>query len=135
MKINIQWDVVWSTLRTLLVAGGPVTTLLIALDFPPVLVSKWSLVGLAVVGVLSVAVPGFKGALNRTDSNKIKDALVLPKEAQARIAAGLPNETKIAATAAIPDVAAVVVKPTATNGTAMIAADPAHPKVVVASNV
>jgi len=41
-----------------------------------------------------------------------------------------PNESKIAAVAAIEDVAAVVVKPTAANGTAKIAADPAQPKVI-----
>lgn len=127
---NIQWDVVWSMLRTLLVAGGPVATLLIALDFPAVQVSKWSAISLGIVGVLSVVIPGIKGALVRTDSNKIADVARLPTEAKAVIAAQLPNEIKIPAVAAIPDVALVVVKPTATNGTATVAADPAHPKVV-----
>lgn len=129
---GIQWAVVWSTLRTLLVAGGPAGTLLIAMGFPPLQVSNWLAIGLGVVGVLSVLVPGIVGALKQTDSAKVDAVRTLPAESQAKVAEQLPNDTKIAAVAAIPDVAAVVVKPTATNGTASIAADPAHPKVVTA---
>ncbi len=127
---KVQWDVVWSVLRTLLVAGGPVATLLVALGFPPVQVSADLGIGLAVVAILSVVVPGLKGALNRTDSSKVAAVKALPPEAQARVADQLPNDTKIAAVAAIPDVAKVIVRDTATNGTAAVAADPSQPKVV-----
>jgi len=67
---KINWDVVWSVLRTSLVAGGPVGTLLIALDFPPVSVGKWLGIALALVGVLSFVVPGIVGALKQTDQGK-----------------------------------------------------------------
>ncbi len=104
--MTINWSVVWSVLRTLLVAGGPVATLLIALGFPPVQVGQWVAIGLAVVGVASIVGPGLVGALSHTDAGKI------------------------AAAAALPDVAKIEVKPTATDGVAAAAADPAQPKVV-----
>lgn len=104
--MNIQWSVVWSVLRTLLVAGGPVATLLIALGFPPVEVSTWLGIGLAAVGVLSVLVPGIIGAFKHTD------------------------KAKIASVAALPDVAKVEVVPTAKPEIAALAEDNNQPKVV-----
>jgi hypothetical protein len=104
--MNIQWSVVWSVLRTLLVAGGPVATLLIALGFPPVEVSTWLGIGLAAVGILSVLVPGIIGAITHTD------------------------KSKIAAAAAIPDVAKVEVAPSAKPSIAALAEDEKLPKVV-----
>ncbi len=113
MKLpSIQWDVVWSVLRTLLVAGGPVATLLIALGFPPIQVSYWLGVGLAAVGVAAVVVPGIIGALKRTDSSKIAEA------------------------AALPDVEKIVVKDTAVSpGVVAVVQDTAQPKVVPQSAV
>ncbi len=104
--MRVQLDVVWSVLRTLLVAGGPVATLLIALGFPPIQVSEWLAIGLAIVGIASVAVPGLVGALKRTDAHKIADA------------------------AALPDVTKIVVKDTASDGVGKAMQDPAQPKVV-----
>jgi len=141
MKV-IQWDVVWSVLRTLLVGGGPVATLLIALDFPPVQVGKWMGIGLAGVGVLSVAIPGLKAAFNRTDSSKVAAAAALTPEAVARVAEKqpetvakvaevLPDEVKIVAVAAIPEVTAVIAAPTANNGVAKLASDPNQPKIIM----
>lgn len=69
--MKIQWDVVWSMLRTLCVAGGPVATLLVALGFPAVQVGTWMGVALAAIAVLAVAVPGTIGALKQTDAAKI----------------------------------------------------------------
>ena len=109
----LQLDVLWSALRTLLVAGGPVATLLIALGFPPVQVGTWVGIALAGVGVASVLVPGIIGALKRTDSSKIADA------------------------AALPAVAAVLIKDDATGAaeTAMKSEAPALSKVVAQSSV
>lgn len=108
--MNVNWDVIWSSCRTVLVAGGPAGTLLIALGFPPVQVSEWLGIGLAVVGVAAVIVPGVYGALKQTDKGKI------------------------AAAATVPDVVSVVVKDTATDGVAIIAADPAATKVMTVTD-
>lgn len=96
--MKIQWDVVWSVLRTLLVAGGPVSALLIALGFPPVQVGVWMGIALAAIGVLSVAVPGIIGALKRTDAAKVSDASSVP---------GITGPIKIDPTVASPAVVAV----------------------------
>lgn len=96
--MKIQWDVVWSVLRTLLVAGGPVSALLIALGFPPVAVGTWLAAGLALVGILSVVVPGLIGALKRTDAAKVADASSVP---------GITGPIKIDPTVASPAVVAV----------------------------
>lgn len=155
---KVNWDVVWSLSRTLLVAGGPVSVLLVALGFPPVEVGKWTGIGLAVVGVLSVAVPGIVGALKQTDVGKMAGAASVPEERKAaavaqlpvesqasiasavvtampaevaaRVAEALPSEIKIAAVTALPDVSKVVVKDNAGNGVGAALANPAEPKVV-----
>jgi hypothetical protein len=97
---NVNWDVIWSTLRTALVAGGPVSALLIACGFPAVQVSVWTGIGLAAIGVAAVVVPGVVGALKQT------------------------NKGKIAAATTVPDVVSVVVKDSVTDGVAKMAADP-----------
>lgn len=127
---TINWDVVWSTLRTLLVAGGPAGTLLIALGFPPLQVSTWLSIGLAVIGVASFVVPGIYGALKQTDAGKAAAIQSLSPEGKAAVMDKLPAETKLAAASALPDVTKIVVKDDAKNGTAKAAADPALPKVV-----
>ncbi len=50
-------------------------------------------------------------------------------EEQAAVAAALPDETVIAATAAIPEIAKVVVKDGTSNGAGKLAADPSSPKI------
>lgn len=127
--MKIQWDVVWSVLRTLLVAGGPAGTLLLAFGLPPLQVSTWLGIGLAVVGVLSVAIPGFIGALNRTDGGKAAAIASLSPEKQAAVAAALPDETKIAAAANVPGVTQIVVSKDASDGAATAAQDPMLPNV------
>lgn len=127
--MKIQWDVVWSVLRTLLVAGGPMGTLLLALGFPPVQVSTWLGVGLAAVGVASVAVPGLVGAMKRTDSAKIADVAALPAEKQAAVAAALPDETKIAAAASVPGVTKIMVAASANGAAGTAAQNPMLPTV------
>ena len=79
---TVQWDVVWSIMRTLLVAGGPVSAVLIALGFPPVTVSMWTAVGLAAVGVLAVAVPGLIGAFSAEPQVELlaKNRFTRPRE-------------------------------------------------------
>jgi len=127
---KINWDVVWSVLRTSLVAGGPVGTLLIALDFPPVSVGKWLGIALALVGVLSFVVPGIVGALKQTDQGKANSIEKLDPEGKAAVLDKLPDQTKLAAVNALPDVQAVIVKDTATDGVAIAAHDPLLEKVV-----
>lgn len=128
--MKIQWDVVWSVLRTLLVAGGPVGTLLIACGFPAVQVSTWLGIGLGVVGVLSVAVPGLVGALKQTNSGKVANVATLPMESKAAVAASLPSEITLAAVNDLPDVKQVVVSKSASDGVATAAANPMLDKVV-----
>lgn len=126
---KIQWDVVWSVLRTLLVAGGPVATLLIALDFPPILVGKWMAIGLAFIGVASVAGPGLKGALLRTDSNKAAAVTTISPEAKATVAAQLPAEITVAAAVAVPGVEVQVKTESAPAAVVALAHDDAQPHI------
>ena len=128
---KVQWDVVWSVLRTLLVAGGPVATLLIALGFPPVQVSTYLAVGLAVVAIASVAVPGLIGAFSQTDSHAVTKVAAMPAPVATEALKQVPDETKIAIAEKVPDVATVVVKDTANGAIALLAADNVnHPNVV-----
>lgn len=128
MKINL--DVLWSVGRTLLVAGGPVTALLVAMGFPPVQVSEWMGIGLAAIGVLSVAVPGIIGALKQTDAGKANTFAKLDTAGQAAVLDHIPDQTKIAAVNALDDVKLVVTKADATDGVAIATHDPALEKVV-----
>lgn len=127
---KVQWDVVWSVLRTMLVAGGPVATLLIALGFPPVQVSTYLGVGLAVVAIASVAVPGILGAFSQTDSHAVTKVAAMPAPVAIEALKQVPDETKIAIVEKIPDVATVVVKDIANGAVAQLAASDAHPNVV-----
>lgn len=108
---NVNWDVIWSSLRTALVAGGPIGALLIACGLPAVTVSTWLAIGLAIVGVASVVVPGIYGALKQTNAGKLKSA------------------------ATVPDVVHIVVSDFAKDGSAVVAADPNVPKVMTVSDV
>lgn len=75
---KVNWDVVWSTGRSLLLAGGPVATLLVALGFPPVQVGAWMGAGLAAIAVASVLVPGIIGALSHTEAATTLKAADVP---------------------------------------------------------
>ena len=128
--MKVQWDVVWSVLRTLLVAGGPVATLLIALGFPPVTVSTYLAVGLAIVGIASAAVPGLIAAFTQTDSHAVAKVASMPAPVVQEALKQVPDEAKVAIAETVPSVATVVVKDGVNGKIGELAADPNHPNIV-----
>lgn len=127
---TVQWDVVWSTLRTLCVAGGPLTAALIALGFPPVQVSTWMGIALLVIGVLSVIVPGLIGAFSQTDSHAVAKVAAMPAPVAQEALKAIPDDAKLKVVEAVPDVATIVLKDNVNGEMAKLAASDAHPNIV-----
>ena len=107
----MNFDQVLSLLRLLLGVSGPIGALLIARGMPAEQVTVLSTSIITVVGTLPPIASAIWGMFAHT------------------------NAAKIAAVTALPDVQAVVVKSSATNGVANAAADPAQPKVLSATDI
>jgi hypothetical protein len=104
-------DQILSILRVVLSVGGPVGALLVARGMSADQVTALSTSIITICGALPPIIAAVWGAFAHTD------------------------EAKVAAAAALPGVAAVVVKVSASDGVAAAAADPTQPKVVSSVNV
>jgi hypothetical protein len=100
-------DQVLSLLRLLLGVSGPIGALLVARGMPAEQVTALSTAIIAICGALPTIVSAVWGMFAHSDS------------------------AKIAAVTAMPGIAQILVKPTAGDGAATAAADPAQPKVVL----
>lgn len=69
-------------------------------------------------------------AWKSSTGNQVKSVAALPAEHVRQALEQVPDAVKVQIAAAVPDVARIVVKPTATNGLAAAAADIDQPKVV-----
>ena len=128
--MKVQWDVVWSVLRSLCISGGPMTALLIALGFPPVQVGAWMAIALLAIGVASAAVPGLISAFTQTDKAAVVKVTAMPVPVAVEALKQVPDEAKIKIVEAVPDVATVVVKDGVNGEIAKLAASSDHPNIV-----
>lgn len=123
-------DQINAVLLALFASSGPVAKLLVSLAH-----MDNDTIG-AVMTLLTILTPLVSGgvfAYLQRDAGKVAAVATMSAQDQQAALNKVPDEAKVLIAKAVPDVATVVVKDTATNGIAKLAADPAQPHIVTES--
>lgn len=130
MKKTINWDALRHSLGGLLVAGGPIASLLAAQGLAADQIN--SLLGYATiaVGIGCTIGPILVNVLSQTDRGKADTINRLDRDGQSAVLSLVDPAIIANAAAKHPEIAAVVVKDTANGSLAQLAADPGTPKVI-----
>lgn len=123
-------DQVNAVLLALFASSGPVAKLLVSL-------LHWDNDTIsAVMTLLTILTPLVSGGIFtylQRDAGKVASVSTMSAADQKAALDKVPDEAKVLIAKAVPDVATVVVKDTATNGVAKLAADETQPHIVTES--
>lgn len=108
------------------ISGLAASTIAQALHVVPEVIQPW----LDILKVLTPVIGTVWGLNEFGPAGVVRQAAALPPEQAQAALHQIPDEAKVLIAKAVPDVATIVVRNTATNGVAKLAASPTQPDIV-----